>query len=279
MVGRGRDRRPRRQRTARAGARAGGGPDARSGVRRPVQPRRLDRGGARRADRSGRTEGVGASAGGGARGAAPRRHAAAGTHRGSLAPAAASVQRDAVERSGCARAAGLSRRARGQPRPRHAARRRDDGARPRERGRRIRRRRPEAGHRRGSGPRAPHAGRRAGDGGDRELRAAGLRAGVDGAARRGRGKRARRSDQGGAGADRPRRRFHQGVCRLPLGARRRSAADLHPRRAAAHRGGRPQQRPRGGGACVDPGRHAPGDRGRRRDDRARRWRHAGDLEP
>ena len=80
-------------------------------------------------------------------------------------------------------------------------------------------------------------------------------------------------DQIGRGAD-----FIKVYADYRCGPERRSASDLHARRAAAHRRGREEQRPAGRGACVDAGRHAPRDRGRRRNDRARRRRHRRDLE-
>ena len=94
---------------------------------------------------------------------------------GALAPAAAPLQRDLLERSGAPRAARPPRGPRHQSRPRHAARRLHHRARPRHRGRRRRRRRAQAGHRAGHHPRAAPArhhprARRHG-----QLRAQGLR--------------------------------------------------------------------------------------------------------
>ena len=103
----------------------------------------------------------------------PARHDAhARPDRDALAPAAASVQRDDVGRSGAARAARAARRARDQPRARDAARRLHHRARPRHRRRGLRRRRTQARHRAGHHSRAAHDRRHARHRRDGQLRPA-----------------------------------------------------------------------------------------------------------
>ena len=96
--------------------------------------------------------------------------------RGPFAPLPPPVQRDAVGRSGAARAARAAHRARRRPRRADARRRLHHRARPRHRGRGLCRRRAQAGDRPRHRPRPSPARRDQGDRRARRLRAQGLRA-------------------------------------------------------------------------------------------------------
>ena len=146
---------------------------ARSGLRWRDDARWLDGDRARRAHRGCRS-GIGAARRARETIVAARHHAAPRTHRGPLAPAASPVQRDTLERSGGARAAGLSGGAGRQPRARNVDGRRHHRARSRHRRRGLCRRGIQARDRRRRRPRSAHAGRRPRDGGTGKLRPKGI---------------------------------------------------------------------------------------------------------
>ena len=251
---------------------------ARCGVRRRAPAARLGRGRGRRADCRRGTGCLSHQARRSARDAAGWPHLDAGPRRRPLAPAAASLQRNHVERPGAEGAAGLSRGARGNARGAHADGGRHDGTRPWHRRRRLRGYGIEARDRRRADSRPAHAGGWPGDGGHGQLRTERLRLGVHRASGRRRSRRCRRRHPRGAQSDGPRRGPHQDLRGLPLGPERRDATHVHRERNHRHRRGGEEQRPSRGRARLDARGHAPRHRRWRGDDRARRRRHARGLE-
>ena len=177
---------------------------------------------------------------------------------GPLARPAASVQRDRLERPGAEGVARPAHRARDHAPARDADGRLHDDPGSGHGRRGLRRRRTEAGHRAGHHPGPADAGLDARDRRDRQLRAEGLLARVEGPAGR-RGSRPRLDRPHRPRPDRPRRRLGQGLRRLPLGAARRDHADLLAGRDEGRRGDRAQQRPPRGRA-RDGARRACGAR-------------------